>query len=96
MITYHRQAWGYVLKACYEMGGSECQCGDGDFVPMRPGFPLPLATVGRTIIVKRMANPATTHVDTDVPLGCCVTQGAVPPNPEPGGDEAATAFAWLA
>ena len=60
VITYYLTGLGsYVLKACYEMGWvKNANVATAIFVPIAFAVSFTLMTVGRKIIIKRMANPA--------------------------------------
>jgi uncharacterized membrane-anchored protein len=57
VITYYLTGLGsYVIKACYEMGWlKSANVGTAIFVPIAFGISLTLMTVGRKIIMRRMA-----------------------------------------
>ncbi|HRC43926.1 MAG TPA: DUF3422 family protein [Nitrospira sp.] len=60
VITYYLTGLGsYVLKACYEMGWlKNANVATAIFVPIAFATSFTLMTVGRRIIIKRMADPA--------------------------------------
>ncbi|MBI4002345.1 MAG: DUF3422 family protein [Nitrospira defluvii] len=60
VITYYLTGLGsYVLKACYEMGWlKNANVATAIFVPIAFGISFTLMTVGRKIIIRRMANQA--------------------------------------
>ena len=60
VITYYLTGLGsYVLKACYEMGWlKNANVATAIFVPIAFATSFTLMTVGRKIIVKRMADSA--------------------------------------
>ena len=60
VITYYLTGLGSDVnrKACYEVGWLKCQLSDGDLRPNRFRYFLYPDTVGRKIIMKRMASQA--------------------------------------
>lgn len=90
VITYYLTGLGgYVLKACYELGWiKNANVATAIFVPIAFAISFTLMTVGRKIIVKRMANPASDPGGTDnLARVACATAGRIVFPHEPHVDE---------